>query len=271
MNKFITWVRSNQINQITAKTAHEWIATLRARGQKPTSINTWLGGARNFFAWANENGVIEVNPIANVTGVKRNGAGKKHLRDKLTDHEVIKVLAQPDQTTKSGKRDYAWLCLMAFSALRSIEINRANLKDLSAGDLMTLRVQGKGSTETDDIAVLYHPKEQEAIYNWLAVRGKKPGPLFISLSDRNYGQALGLSTIRRLGGMYFKSAGIIDSRKTLHSLRHSAITKVAKHDLLKAKQIARHMNINTTLIYVHESDRLDNPGEQWIDYVNGEE
>jgi integrase/recombinase XerD len=270
MDKFIAWLRSNQINQVSPTTIRQWIAMLRAEGNKPTSINTWLAGVRNFFNWANENGIIESNPIEKIKGVTRNGAGKKHLRDKLTDREVIRILAQPNQSTPQGKRDYAWLCLMAYSALRTIEINRANLEDLSMGEMMYLRVQGKGSNEKDDKAVIYHPKAQEAIYSWLAVRGNQPGRLFISLSDRNHGQELGLSAIRKLGKKYFRMAGVLDARKTLHSFRHSAISKVAKKDLLKAKQIARHVDINTTLIYVHESDRLDNPGEQWIDYQNGE-
>jgi integrase/recombinase XerD len=136
--------------------------------------------------------------------------------------------------------------------------------------MMYLRVQGKGSNEKDDIAVIWHPNSQEAMYNWLAARGNKPGALFTSFSNRNQGEALGLSAIRKLGEMYFKQAGILDNRKTLHSFRHSAISKVAEHDLLKAKQMARHSDINTTLIYVHENDRLNNPGEQWITYQNGE-
>jgi integrase/recombinase XerD len=271
MNKFMAWLHSNQIPQVSPSIIRQWIASLRDEGDKPSSINTWLAGVRNFYNWADENGIIkEGNPTAKIKGIKRPGAGKKHLRDKLTDREVIRILAQPNQSTMQGKRDYAWLCLMAYSALRTIEINRADLEDLSTGEIMYLRVQGKGSNEKDDKAVIYHPKAQEAMYSWLAARGNKPGRLFISLSNRNYGQELGLSAIRKLGEKYFKQAGILDARKTLHSFRHSAISKVAKHDLLKAKQMARHSDINTTLIYVHESDRLDNPGEQWITYQNGE-
>jgi hypothetical protein len=54
--------------------------------------------------------------------------------------------------------------------------------------------------------------------------------------------------------------------RTSHSLRHSAISKVAKHDLLKARQVARYVSIDTTMIYVHEQDGLSNPGEAFIDY-----
>lgn len=269
MSKFLSWARGKQLDHITSGSVREWIAELRASEQRPTSINTWLAGVKNFFSWASENSIIANNPVSKVRGIKRSGSGKKHLRDMLTDHEVVRVLSMPDQTTVSGKRDYAWLCLMAYCAVRTTEIHRASLSDLSTNGTMTLRIQGKGSNDTDELSVVFSSKAQDAVYDWLAVRGNKPGPLFISLSDRNHGEALGLSTFRRLGGMYFKRAGVVDPRKTLHSLRHSAISKVAMHDLLKAKQVARHADINTTMIYVHEGDRLNNPGEAWIEYTNG--
>jgi integrase len=158
---------------------------------------------------------------------------------------------------------------MAFCALRTIEVERADLGDLTTVDsLPTLRIQGKGSSEKDDIAVIYHSKAQEALYDYLAARGNKPGPLFVSLSRRSYGGRMTTRAIRDLK-KYFTAAGIVDPRKTLHSLRHSAISKVAKANIMKARQVARHASIDTTMIYVHENDRLTDPGEQFIDYVNG--
>ena len=77
---------------------------------------------------------------------------------------------------------------------------------------------------------------------------------------------MGLSAIRHMVKGYYRKAGIFNGKKTSHSLRHSAISKVAKHDLLKARQVARQVSIDTTMIYVHEQDRLSNPGEAFIDY-----
>jgi hypothetical protein len=45
---------------------------------------------------------------------------------------------------------------------------------------------------------------------------------------------------------------------------------VARHDVLKARQVARHVSIDTTMIYVHEADRLTDPGESWIEYNDAE-
>ena len=270
MNKFMTWLRSQNVDQVSADVIQQWKAELREQGRTPSSINTWLAGVKRFFEWAVGAGILEVNPTAGVKGVKRKGTKKKHLRDALTDREVLRVLSQPDRDSPQGRRDYAVLCLMAFCALRTIEIHRADLADLSTIDgLPVLRVQGKGSAEKDEIAVVAHPRAQEALYDWLADRGNEPGALFTSFSDRSRGARLSVSALRHMVIDYYRKAGIVDPRKTTHSLRHSAISKVAKHNIMKAKQVARHESIDSTMIYVHENDRLNDPGEQFIDYVNG--
>jgi len=268
--QFLSWLQAQDNKEVNAETIQRWKADLAGQGLKPSSVNTWLAGVKRFFEWAAGAGLISVNPTAGVKNVKRKGTNKRHMRDALTDREVLRVLSQPDRNTTQGRRDYAILCLKAFCALRDVEIFRADLADLSTVNGMpVLRVQGKGSSEKDDTAVIYHATAQEALYDWLADRGKKAGPLFTSLSNRSQGERLGLSALRHMVIDYFRKAGVVDPRKTSHSLRHSAISKVARRDILKARQVARHASIDTTMIYVHEADRLDNPGEAFIDYANG--
>jgi integrase/recombinase XerD len=270
MEKFYTWLVSQNVDQVSGKVVQLWKAELLESGCKPSAVNTWLGGVKRFFRWAYDEGLLVVNPVANIKGAKRKGTNKRHLRDALTDREVLRVLGQPDRSTVQGRRDYAILALKAYCGVRDVEVHRADLGDFSTVDgLPVLRVQGKGYSEKNETAVIFHSAAQEAVYDWLADRGSKPGPLFISLSNRSHGERLGISAIRHLVIGYYRKAGVVDPRKTSHSLRHSAITKVARHDILKARQVARHSSIDTTMIYVHEADRLDNPGEAFIDYVNG--
>ena len=60
-------------------------------------------------------------------------------------------------------------------------------------------------------------------------------------------------------------------QKTNHSLRHTAITNAVLHDapLHKVKCMARHASIETTMIYYHEVDRLEDRAEGYIDNSNG--
>ena len=267
MRKFYGWLTDTGFEQVSPDAVKAWMASLLDASIKPSTVNTWLSGVRRFFDWAAGKGLVAVNPTLGVKGVKRKGTNKIHLRSPLSDAEVIRVLAQPDRSTTQGKRDYCILAIKAYSGLRDVELHRADLADLdTSANPPVLHVQGKGASEKDDIAVIFHPNAQEAVYDWLAVRGSLTGPLFQSMSDRSSGQRLGLSAIRNMVKAYFRKAGIFNGKKTSHSLRHSAISKVAKHDILKARQVARHISIDTTMIYVHEQDRLTDPGEAFIEY-----
>jgi integrase/recombinase XerD len=270
MSKFYEWLLSNQVDQVTPETITLWKADM-LEGSKPGSVNTWLAGVKRFFEWAAGAGLLDANPAAGVKNVTRRGTTKRHERQALTDREIMRVLSQPDRSTDQGKRDYAILALMAYCALREVEIHRADLADLSTvGNYQVLQVQGKGSTEKDDVAVIAALQAQDALDDWLMVRGRKPGALFVSLSDRSAGSRMSTRAIRDLV-KYLRAAGVVDPRKTLHSLRHSAATNAIRHGapLQKVQSLLRHASIDTTMIYFHETDRLDNPGEQFINYQNG--
>lgn len=253
----------------------DWMEYLRGQGCTPGSINTWLAGVRAFFAWAEGKRYIAYNPARGIAGARRLQSKAKHKRDLLTDSEVLRVLAQPDES-RGGRRDRAYLMLRAYTGVRDVELVRADVGAVETrGDRTVLAIQGKGHTEPDDYAVLL-PEVEAALRDWLAVRhdvlvrAKKPqaGALFISLSNRTLGERLDLSSIRWMVKRYFRAAGVTGPKKTSHSLRHSAITSVIRHggSLLKAQSLARHADPGTTAIYAHETDRLANPPEEYVRY-----
>lgn len=265
-DKFISWLGDRQPN---ADTILQWQADLKASGSKPAAINAWLGGIRSFFGWAADKNHIPFNPAQGIRGAKRSGTKKRHARESLTDSEVIRLLKQPDRETPEGARDYALLAIQLYTAARGIELHRANVEDLKTeGGRMVLYVQGKGQEEKDEPLILLS-EAAEAVRDWLAVHpSPKRGALFVSLSDRSRGERLSRSGTREILKRYFKSAGIVGN-KTTHSLRHTAITKAIKNGVpvtRVSKQLARHASIDTTMIYVHETDRLADPVEEHIFY-----
>jgi integrase len=179
---------------------------------------------------------------------------------------MVRVL---DIARQASSRDRAILTLMAYTALRTVEVHRADLADLrtETGKLV-LAVQGKGRRSKDEIVVIDNPEAVEALYTWLAQRGDAPGPLFTSMSDRNRAGRLSLSAIRTIVKGMFKQAGIVDESKTTHSLRHTAITNaIANHaSVTSVREMARHKNVETTMIYFHERDRIANAAEGYIQY-----
>lgn len=266
--KLIAWCEANQVREVTGDVLRDWKSALLKEGRKPSTVNAWLAGVRALFAWSVETKQLAYNPADGVKGAKRKGQTKHHAREALTDVEVKRVLDQAKTGTIQGKRDYAILSLMVYTGLRSVEVHRANLADVrTENGRLVLYVQGKGHDETDDMVVIANPKAQNAVYDWLAARGDNAGPLFTSLSDRSNGERLSLRAIRGMVKDYFALAGV-RGNKTTHSLRHTAITKAILNGapIQKVKNMARHQDINTTMIYFHEIDRLTDPAEAFIDY-----
>lgn len=266
--KFLAWCAAAGVESVTPDTLREWKAALLAEGRKPSTVNAWLAGVKKLFTWAVDARRLPYNPAQNVKGATRKGTNKKHARESLTDLEVRRVLAMPDRATAAGKRDLAILALMVYTGVRSVEIHRADLENLKTeGGQLVLYVMGKGHLEADELVVIANPAAQNALYDWLAVRGQAAGPLFTSLSDRSKGGRLCLRSLRGLVKHYYNLAGV-RGNKTAHSLRHTAITKVITKSgsLQKAQSVARHKSVETTMIYFHELDRLTNPGESFIEY-----
>jgi integrase/recombinase XerD len=263
--KFLDWAQKKKVQNITKNDIERWKSELRAK-HRPTTVNTWLSGVRRFLSWIGQFSEDD-NPLAEIKNIERPGANKSHLRDPLTDDEILRVLSLPNRSTPEGKRDYAYLCIRAYTGMRDVELQRADFDDLSYIDgLPIIRIRGKGREDTNRIAVVYGEQAQLALQEWLDVRGKRPGALITSLSDRSKWKRLSMPTIRSIVKGYLRAAGINDRRKTSHSFRHSAITKVALVNPVLAQILAGHSDLNTTMIYVHEAQRLINPGEQFIKY-----
>jgi integrase len=223
---------------------------------------------RRFYAFIIEEFDAPIlNPAASVKGASRRGKSRRHKRDELTAEE-IRALFQTCDDSPQGKRDRAILSLMSYCALRTIEVQRVNLSDLQTRNGRTiLWVRGKGRVEADDFVVL--PEVVlEAIRAWLRARGRKKGPLFISLSRQNHGERLTTRAIRGMVKARFGIAGVVGDKKSTHSLRHSAISAAIRGgaEPIQVQAMARHASYDTTLGYYHELSRVDNPAEDLIDY-----
>ena len=140
--KFLEWLAGKRPS---ADVIRAWKADLLNNKIKPSSVNIWIAGLRSFFGWLAEIGEIPFDPTQAIKGASRKGTAKRHIRESLTDREVIRLLEQPNRETREGVRDYAMLCIMLYTAARGIELHRADIDDLKTMDgALVLQVQGKG-------------------------------------------------------------------------------------------------------------------------------
>jgi site-specific recombinase XerD len=202
----------------------EWVADLRARKLAVKTIAIWLTGARAFFQWAVSEGYIGADPTAGVKAGKRLNT-KRHVRERLSDEEVGRLLS----LASLSKRDRALIWLALFTAARSVELWRADIEDIrDTPDGMLFYVQGKGRSEKDEPLVIAAKVARDALRDYraeLAEHGHVSGPLFIG-ERRRGGQyeRIARRTLRLIVKATFRKAGIIEPRKTAHSIRHTALS-----------------------------------------------
>lgn len=253
LNNYRAWIES-----------HVDPATGEVITHKPATIQLYIQAVRLFFQWTESEGLYP-NIGEHLRGAK---IDRQHKRDYFTAGQLRNILDSIDRTTLKGKRDFAIIALTATTALRDIEIVRANVEDLStAGGSPVLYVQGKGHEERADFVKLPEPTEK-AIREYLQERGhaEPDEPLFTGTGNRNKGGRLTTKSVSRIGKGYMVAAGYDSSRLTFHSFRHSAVTLalIAGQSLDEVQQFARHANIATTMIYNHRVQRENNQCSQAV-------
>jgi integrase/recombinase XerD len=233
------------------------------------TISGYMTAIRRFFEWL-ESIKKYPNIARGIKGFKRKPGFRK---DVLTVAQVRILLNSIDQTTLSGKRDFALLNLMIRTGLRTIEITRATREDLTqqAGTPI-LMIHGKGHDSKDDMVVITE-SVMLPIKEYLKARGplKNNAPLFASHAPKNFGKSLTTRSVSRIAKTRLRAIDLDDPRLTAHSLRHTAITLslLAGSTPQEAKIMARHADINTTLIYAHNIERISHAPEYKIDEFLG--
>lgn len=213
------------------------IATTRARK---------VACLRSYFKYMSSKAkYIDDNPAKELDSPKT----KQSLPRYLDLEESKKLLASVEGENKY--RDYAILTLFLNCGLRLSELVNINISDFKDDILI---VTGKGNKER---VIYLNEACLSAVRNYLRVRptdnviDKKA--LFLS----NRLTRISNKTVQWLVKKYIKSAGLDESKYSVHKLRHTAATlmyKYANTDLRTLQEILGHNQLATTQIYTHIDD-----------------
>lgn len=264
LRQFFYWIQREQIRQPQREDVIRYREELK-QDHKPATVQNYIVAVRLFFRWTAQEGLYP--NIAD--GIKGAKIGRNHKKDPLTVRQAREILEQQRQREGlAGLRDYAILAAALTSGLRTVELQRANAEDLRPlGDKTVLYIQGKGHEERDEYVLITAPVEK-AIRAYLKARGKlkKGAPLFASTSRNNNGQRMTTRSISRIVKNAFIAAGYDSDRLTAHSLRHTAgtLNLLQGGTLQETQQLLRHTNVNTTLIYAHNLERINSESEERI-------
>jgi site-specific recombinase XerD len=247
LSQFITWLRETNItidgpSDIERLDVTEYLAHLAGRGLSGVSRARKLAAIREYFRFAQLEGLIDRSPVDGIDTPKT----EKRARNYLTPEEYHRLLA----VAGAHPRDYCILMLFLQTGIRVSELCALTLDDI---DLITKTLevwQGKGMQAR---TIELEKKGTQALKNWLAVRPR-------TLSDRLFlnrdEEPLGERGVQKLLAKYCQMAGIT-KRISPHSLRHTFASYKAEAGVspFQLQQWLGHSSLDTTQIYVHLAHR----------------
>ena len=254
------------VNKIAAPTTADidsFINTLRAESKSASTIRLYNTVTKMFFEYLEKNRIYR-NVAADCEPLKLRKAST-HAKNALTQNQAQMLLKSIAGDSVIALRDKAIVALCLQCGLRTIEVERANVEDLTdAGDYYTLAVMGKGHESKDQTVKVARPVAT-LICKYLAARGEvdkdnltsknEETPLFTSTArNSSNGKRLSAQSVGKMIKARMKAIGINSKAITAHSTRHFAATCAIKAgvDLREVSAMLRHSSINVTMTYLHD-------------------
>lgn len=254
LNQFCEFLSKNNcsdIENINKKHIRRFIVQLNSDGLSTSSISRKLTSLRNVFLFAIRNGIIEINPLREISNPKI----KRKIPEVLSVKSFENIISNLDNNEDNNNvMLIAIFELLYGSALRISELCSIDYGDVDLRNKL-LKVKGKGSKER-----ILPLGEQSvlALNNYLKTVNPKTQDMALFLSKN--GKRIYPRIIQKYVKENIKLVSDI-SKKSPHVLRHSAATHMLDNgaDLLGVKEILGHENLSTTQIYTHVSiERLKN-------------
>ena len=243
---FISQHGFEDLGSIAPEGVRLFLLKLKEEGLSARSIARALSAVRGLYRFALAQGRIEKNPLEGLPTPK---VGRK-LPEPLSQDEVERLLAAPDDRTPKGMRDKAMLELLYASGLRvseliSLEVHQLHL---DGGYILVL---GKGSkerlvpmTQVACQALKRYMKEARG----RLTRGRPSPYLFVNNRGGRMSRVNFWKILRRLA----LKAGIPKDISP-HTLRHSFASHLLEGgaDLRSVQILLGHSDISTTQVYTH--------------------
>jgi integrase/recombinase XerD len=178
--------------------------------------------------------------------------GDKTIVTFLTEDELDALLAAPDRTTWTGRRDHALIVLAAQTGLRAAELIGLDCGDIHLGTGPHLHCIGKGRKHRITPLI---PVTIATIKIWLAERAGHPtDPLFPTRQGRRLSHdALERRVAKHASTARQQCPSLANKTITPHILRHTAAVRLL-HAPVDTTTIALwlgHESDQTTQIYLH--------------------
>lgn len=273
LKQYITYLKDNQIVYAKTSDVLKYRQQIRDKGLSVNWIYNQIVVIKGFYRYlraSHKRLSLPDEYLYDVTELIKNVKSRTRIaKNQLTLAQAKHLILWTKENRKYiwQYRDHAIIYLMVTTGLRSIEIRRAKKIDFINQDgQWLLYIQGKGRRDADEYVKVTESVSQ-AIRDYLDMRKDSLKHLFISHSHRTKNPGLSRYFLTDMFKRTLKACGLEHTGLTAHALRHAAATfnLLRGGSLESTRQLLRHKDINTTLVYAHHIERMKNDSEQEIE------
>ncbi len=230
------------------------IYELTEKGRSPKTINAYLSALKGIAQELREKSCIseeELNKILKIKGKKGSHKSKGRSLSVEELNTLIDLCLYKDNP--KSLRDAVMMTLLYGAGLRRSEIVSLKLSDYDSSE-GKIKVIGKGNKAR---IIKLNERAIDMLENWLDLRGRNIGPLFVRINKggRVIQAPLSGQAVYNLVVERYKEAGL--KRLSPHDLRHSFATNLLMNGIgiRVIQELMGHEDIQTTSIYTHISER----------------
>ena len=235
----------------------------------PATVEGFVTATTIFFDWLCAMDIIRKNPAnKHLIRKSRKSSGKQRKIFALTKNEAKRLLDATHvgplhSRSNAARRNHAIVLTLLNLLLRRSEIGAMDvehIRNLHEHWVLDLPETKGGANQFVKIP-LHVMQEIRAMRTFYGIQS---GPLWRSLG-RTKGDRLSTRQICHVVKQAAKRAGL-PAEVSIHTLRHTGCTLAleAGATLHQVQIHARHKNINTTLRYIHQRDKLNNSAADLI-------
>jgi site-specific recombinase XerD len=250
---------------VTFVDVNRYIERLESDGYASSTLRRRVASLRGFFAWLIALGAVDTNPADRhlIRRISRSG-GQDRAITVLTKEQARDLVDAVDLSTASGVRDRALILTLLHCVLRRSEAAAMDAHHIrTIGRYWVLDIpSAKGGS---DQYVRMPDHVAESINNHLSYYGITSGPVWRSVSNNSRGRRLSGSSIYDIVNNSAKMAGI-GPVVGAHTLRHTGCTLAIESGatVQQVQTHARHKNLETTMTYVHQRNKLADSAADFI-------
>jgi integrase/recombinase XerD len=235
----------------TKATLQQFVVTLRERGVKPVTCNTYVGAMNAFCAWLHEEGHTSERVKLPKLRVER------RLLTLLDDTQMRVLIGYKPKTLRQARVHLAAL-LSLDTGLRISEVLHLRERDIDSDNLI-LKVFGKGQKER---LVPFSPELRRRIYRYEQLRAKKGirSEFLLAGFEGTRWEKRNSTT-----SLYLLQDKLGLPRFGWHRLRHTFATNYLRHggDIVRLSMVLGHTQVTTTQRYLHlVADDLQAPHQK---------